>query len=384
MGLWGKRIREHYADELTASRTTVVSGDRNQLANLPADVAAAFGVNPDSVAVTRRDAMSLPVVSQGRMVIAGTIGTFPLVAQRTTQATGVVEHVRRDMLEQPDPEATRQHTITWTIDDLLFYGIGWWETLATDALGYPVFCKRHDPRTVYVDQARKVIRVAGREVAPEQMIRFDGPDEGILRRGTVALRTALLLEAAARRYAVMDVPTGVLEDQRPDVTLEPNEIDELLGAWRAGRQKYGTGYTSASLKYEPKAFDAKQLQLTEARQHMATELARLMSLDADAVNAPAATGMTYNNGLERRRGRLDMPLRPYMDAITGRLSLGDVTPRGQVVLFDTSAFLQGDAGQQVTTAVAASGGPVMSQDEARARYLDLPPAEQTQTQEAPA
>lgn len=358
-----RRLR---ADNQTTTLRTP-NGDLMQIADMPASVAAAFGINASLTQVTRKDAMTLPVVKQGRTLIAGTVGTFPLVCRRGNDL------VRRPLLEQPDPTTTRAWTITWTIDDLMFYGVAWWYVLEYDTQGYPQYATRVAGTRLRLDATAGRAWIDGVEIDPSRLKRFDGPDEGILVTGARALRTAIRLEDAANRYALMDIPSGVLKDTRPGASLTDAEVTTLLTRWRAAREKYGTGYLNGSLDYVATQFNAQQLQLTEARQHMATELARLMSLDAPAVNAPQASGMTYDNGVAERRARVDTAFRHYMAAISDRLSLPDVTPRGQLVTFDTSDYLRGDAADAIAAAVEACGGPVMTVDEARARLLDMPP-----------
>lgn len=352
-------------------------GDVIQVADLPPDVAAAFGINLTTESVTRRQAMSLPTVAQGRMQIAGTIGTFPLVCTQTVAGRRTL--VTRSLLSRPDPDATYQHTLTWTIDDLMFSGIAWWQITSRDTTRWPVTARRLHPSRVVVDVTRRQVRVDGDLVDPTDLIRFDAPHEGLLRIGARILRTALLLEEAVRRYAVMDIPIGNLKDTRTDGRpLTPDEIRERLQTWLDARRRSNTGWLSPNLEYQPVQFNARELQLVEARQHTAIELARLMNLDADAVNAPAASPMTYQNGVAQRRARLDMSLRHYMTAITDRLSMPDVTPRTQVVTYDVTGWLRGDEADQVNTATTAAGGPVMTVDEARAAYLNLPIAQEAQ------
>jgi hypothetical protein len=353
--------------------TPTVSGDVAQVADLPAEVALAFGVSLDSVTVTRKSAMSIPTISQGRDVIAGTIGTFPLSA---TAAAGTVP-APRAFLDCPDPRTTRQYTITWTIDSLMFYGIAWWLVRARDALGFPTDARLCPQGAVHIDPSTGQAYVDGRPVADNELIRFDGPHEGILAKNAEPIATALLLEQAARKYAKAEQPVALLKDMRPANVgndLTDAEVAKLLSSWRDNRAKYGTGYLNRSLDYsQPQQWSAAELQLVEARRWSSTELARVMGLDAGAVNAPAASGMTYQNGVEQRRGRLDSAFRQYLEAIEARLSRPDVTPRGHVVRFDTAGWLLGDAAERVDTAVKASGGPVLDTDEARAMYLGLPP-----------
>lgn len=356
----------------SAELVTIGGGDVAQVSSLPPEVAEAFGISLELDTVTRKQAMSIPTVANGRNIIAGTIGSFALVDTRG----GGAQVVRRPLLEQTDPDATNPWTLTWTVDDLMFHGIAWWHTLELDRQNYPMHAERVEPGRVRVDAAAGVVTLDGREAKPRELIRFDGPHEGLLTIGRVALKTALMLEAAARRYAVADAPVGWLRDTRADgADLTRDEVAELLARWRTLRAQDGTGWLNRSIDYEPNtgAWKPAELQLVEARQHSALDLARLMGLDAQSVNAPAATGMTYNNGQELRRGRLDGPLRPYMSAITSRLTMPDVTPAGHAVTFDTAAWLLGGALERVETAVAAAGRPVMDVDEARAIYLGLPP-----------
>ena len=358
----------------TAGTVAVIGGgDVAQVAGLPDSIAQAFGINVAGDRVSRFEAMGIPTVKRARNIIAGTIGTFPLVCTRTA-GDGTVTRTPRPLLTQPDPNTTAQYVLTWTVDDLIFYGVAWWRVLARDLQGYPAQAERLDRSRVRLDYTTGSVYVDGAPVAARDLIRFDSPDEGVLNVPGTTLRTALLLEAAVRRFAVMDIPSGVLKDTRAEgANLTRTEVDELLAGWRSSRERYATGYLHRSLDYVPTAFNAQQLQLLEGRQHQALEIARMFGLAAGHVNAPEATGMTYRNGEAQRRALVDESLRDYMTAITQRLSLGDVTPRGQAVDFDLAKYLRGDKSEAIASAVAASGGPVLTTDEARADLLDLPP-----------
>jgi len=371
------------APTATAGAVAVIGGgDVAQVAGLPDSIAAAFGINVASDRVSRFEAMGIPTVKRARNIIAGTIGTFPLVCTRTA-GTGVAR-VDRPLLTQPDPDTTLQYVLTWTVDDLIFYGVAWWRVTARDLQGYPAQVERLDRSRIRLDYTTGTVHVDGAPAAPRDLIRFDSPDEGVLNVPGTTLRTALLLEAAVRRFAVMDIPSGVLKDTRAEgANLTAGEVDQLLAGWRSAREKYATGYLHRSLDYVPTAFNAQQLQLLEGRQHQALEIARMFGLAAGHVNAPEATGMTYRNGEAQRRALVDESLRDYMTAITQRLSLGDVTPRGQAVDFDLAKYLRGDKSEAIASAVTASGGPVLSTDEARAQLLDLPPLDPAPASQEP-
>jgi hypothetical protein len=53
--------------------------------------------------------------------------------------------------------------------------------------------------------------------------------------------------------------------------------------------------------------------------------------------------MTYSNATEARRDLINFGARPLLHAISERLSMDDVLPRGRHVEFDTETYI-GDAG----------------------------------------
>lgn len=361
---------------LVADSTTVIpswgGGDRSQIASLPVAIAEAFGINPSSESVTRAEAMKIPTVKRGRQVIAGTLGAASLVATRT-RAGNPPERITISLLNQPDPNATRQYTLTWTIDSLIFYGVAWWRILKRNAFNFPEQAEWISPSRIVVSPSTGEIRIDGEVVTnPEKhLIRFDGPDEGILFSGAVTLKTALLLEAAVRRYARLDIPLGFLQDE--EGTLEEDETQELLNAWEAARIKRSTGYLPKGLKYVNPMFNAEQLQLGDARNFQSQEIARLMNLPASTVNAPTNDSLTYSTTESNRRELVDMTFAPYQQAIEQRLSMGDVTPNGTVVAFDLGKFLRGDMKTVVETGAAAVREGLMTVDEVRTEWLNLPP-----------
>jgi hypothetical protein len=359
------------ATRVLAAATTVEVPSGASIASIPADVLEAFGVHTGGV-VTRDTAMGIPAMRRGRQLIAGTLGTLPLQAQRDTggQLVPVDSGTTATLLAQLDPDTTPQWTLTWTLDDLMFGGIAWWRVLSRDSYGWPQAARRLRPGQVTVQGERAYID--GRPAELGELIRFDGPDRGLLVEGREALRTCLLLEQAARRNATGLPPMDILRPVEGAPDLTTTEVQELLDDWRALRAENGTGYLNRSLEHTVVGFDARSAQLVEARQHQAVEVARMLNLDAQELNAPAATGMTYTNTEAKRRDLLDVSCAPYMTAVTQRLSMPDITPRGQRVRLDTTGFLRGTTADAIKAAVEATGGPVMTSEESRSGLLGLP------------
>src|SRR5664279_2627161 len=66
------------------------------IAQLPSEIALAFGINSQSSMVSRLDAMSIPAMRRARNIIVGTIATLPLVAIRTNP-DGTIERLDRPL-----------------------------------------------------------------------------------------------------------------------------------------------------------------------------------------------------------------------------------------------------------------------------------------------
>jgi HK97 family phage portal protein len=369
-----------WARDVLTSDTTVtvpaVSGDVVQVASLPQEVAQAFGINTDLDSVTRKQAMSIPAVRQGRNVIAGKIGTAPLLCTRT-RAGKAPERVPRPFFDQPDPNTTRVATLTWTIDDLLFYGVSYWVVTERDAQSFPAHAVRVDPWRVRLDYRNQRIYVDGKPLSPRDVIGFQGPDEGLLRAASRTLKTSLLLEEAVRRFAVMEVPVGLFEDEED--SMEPDEIDEFLSSWEAHRKARTTGYVPKGLKYSNPSVDAQKMQLQEARAFQSAEIARHMNLPAYAVNAPTSDSLTYATTEGNRRDLVEITYASYVAAVEQRLSMGDVTPAGTVVHLDFTAFIRGDLKTVIETGALAVDKKIMTVDEVRVDWLNLPPLNQEDT-----
>lgn len=349
-------------------------GDVAQAASLPADVAAAFGINLQSDRVTRDQAMTIPSMRRGRQIIAGTLGTAPLTCMRR-RAGKAPDCLDLPLFAQPDPNTTRAFMLTWTADDLLFHGVSWWLVLERGTDGFPTKARRVEPGRVSVDTASGKVRIDGQLVADRDVIRFDGPDEGVLKHGARTLRTALMLEEAVRRYARLDVPLGLIEDSLGH--LEASEVQTLLDAWEVARQQRTTGYLPNGLSYKPTVFDATQVQLAEARAYQSAEIARLLNLPPSAVNAPSNDSLTYSTTESHRRELVDLTFAPFIAAIEQRLSMNDVTPRGTTVHVDLTAFLRGDLTSVLNAAKVGIDAGILSAEEVRANWLNLPPIEES-------
>ena len=286
-------------------------------------------------------------------MLCGTIGALPIRAYATVVGvTGEIDGPA--WLDTPDPRYTRVWTLAQTLDDLIFQGRAYWIVAGRYATGYPAGFN-------YVEHSRIgwanlrgdtyrynippeldstwVLTVDGYPVRDRDVVRFDAyTGTGVLDYGAREIRAALALSDAARRFASVDLPVGVLQDLGPGMT--DDEIDATLSAWESARRTHTTAYLGSSFKYDATtAMDPTQLQLIEARQQSAVECARLLNIPAQYVSAPMGAGnITYQNVESMRRELIDIACGPWIAGIEQRLSMNDVTPRGQQLRFDIDAF----------------------------------------------
>jgi phage portal protein BeeE len=81
-----------------------------------------------------------------------------------------------------------------------------------------------------------------------------------------------------------------------------------------------------------------------AKQTLATEISRLCNVPAWYLSADLNNSMTYSNVVDERRQFVDYTLRPFISAIEQRLSMDDLTARGNEVRFELDeTFLRSDA-----------------------------------------
>lgn len=332
---------------------------------------ASIGFSPEAAAfhyVSRREAMTVPAVARARNIIASTIATLPI---ETYQIATDIQIPNRPVIDQPDPALPRSNTLVWTVDDLLFYGVAYWQILSVTAEDSRVYqARRIDPLRVNfkTDQTAQTITgytVDGVDVPMSgvgSLIVFWGPDEGIIARAGRTIKAAVELEAAALRMAQEPVPQMILRNE--GMNLPEAQKESLLQAFKFARKTRSTAYVEGPINLDVVGFDSAQMQLVEARSYTASEIARVVGIPAWYINAESASS-TYSNVSAERRSLVDFSLRPYLDVIESRLSMDDITPRGHHVEFDLDDFLRGNPSERVDVIVKMLEAGIITVAEAR-------------------
>ena len=332
-------------------KTEAISNDDKRSSLLAQYAPQIMGENLNSLynyilpRVNRNEAMSVPSVARCRNLLAGVIGDLPLNLYRKSTGEELGNPV---WVDQPSINQPRSVTMAWTLDSLLMYGVAYWEvtevyaedgrpsrfewvpnvkvTFETDLYGQKV-------TQYYVDA------VARPQWGVGSLITFQAYDEGILERGAETIRAAIDLRKAAVIAASTPMPSGVLRNNGAD--LDPKEIAGLLAAWKNARQNRATAYLTSTLEYQPTSFSPKDMMYDSAQQFLSTEIARLCSIPAYLLSAEMNNSMTYANVLDERKQFYSLSVAPYVNAIQDRLSMDDITARGNAVRFDVdSTFLK--------------------------------------------
>ena len=326
--------------------------------SIQVDVAAALapynsqqlvgGILFGTTTASREQFMAIPSGARARGIICSTVGSLPL--EQYNHFTN--EHVRPNrVIMQPDPRVAGSAIYAWIAEDLLLYGVAYGMVMdayaATDASRIRAWT-RIAPNRVFASlngnsTEIEYYTVDGKRVPPfgiGSLIVFNGLDEGILNRAGRTIKAAAALEQAAEMYAREPMPQMVLKSNGTNLT--PERITKLLESWKISRSTRATAFLNADVELQTLGFDPKSLQMNEARQYLALEIARASGIPASFISAET-TSMTYTNTVAERKALIDFSLRPILTAIEQRLSAADFCPNGIETRFDIDDFLRGSA-----------------------------------------
>jgi hypothetical protein len=291
--------------------------------------------------------MSVASISRSRDLICSAVAALPftLWTVDTTAAPAVERMVPEyTWMRRPDPNRTRQWMLAWTTDDLIFHGVAHWEITDRYATTFPSQFRRIEPGDLTESGGTWTVTdpASGqrREVAERDLVEFLSPVEAMLSNGWRTISIAMQLDAAADRFAAVEIPAGVLQEQDGSEDLSAAELQEQALAFSAARRTNTTAAVNKYLRYEPNSVNAENMQLVESRGYQALEAARLANVPPYLVGAPAGTGMTYQNGQQARQDLIDFGAQAFIGCIEQTLSGPNVTPRNQAVRLDLNAWLR--------------------------------------------
>jgi len=291
--------------------------------------------------VTRAEAMTVPSIVKGRSLIVGPLSRHPLAAYR-----GAQKITTPAWLSRTSTDVSPQMRMLWTLDDLIFGGWSLW-AVERGASGQIVDAVRVPPEWWTVTQDLTV-EVNGRPVTSEEVVLFQGPQDGLLECGKGTIRAAVAMERAWATRVSTPAPLVELHGTDAQMPLDEAEVQELVDAWETARSSGGaTAYTPASI--EAKIHTGSDASLfVEGRNAIRLDVANFLALPGELLDGSTATAsLTYSTQEGTRNEFVDYSLAYWAGPIEARLSQDDVTPRGTRIGFDLSDFL--------TTTPAPSG-----------------------------
>lgn len=324
----------------------------------PVTVLSELYGNSTLIPPTRSEAMSVPAIARARNVVCSTLARLELVG--APRAGSQLDDDTRRFLENPAAAGSAFILKLWTVDDFIFEGVSWWRVRSRYASKKPRGVERIRPGGVELDRysGRTIVKVYGEVVDPADVLRLDGPHEGILNYAGSSIRQARNLERNAARMARNPIPAIDLH-QTSGTPITKEERTALITAWRDARdndESGGVGYTSPNIEAKVLGTPAENF-LSRARNTAAIDGARIVSVPADAVDASVEhASMTYANVETRLRVLVDFGLAAYGDALAARLELDDITPRGTRVRVDYSGITAASDADPGTSAPETTEG----------------------------
>jgi len=300
--------------------------------------------------VDRKQALSIPAVLKGRNLICS-IATLPLVAK-----DGGNREIPIPLLQQHDPNVPNVVVMSQVLEDLLFDAVSWWRVTGFDEYGRPSQVARYAPGDVSLDPPasyRKgylpsdlptegVVWMEGHPVPYDQVIRFDSPNPGLLDVGYRVIARAIALDEVADLLAANPKMRGYFSPVEGADPGTDEEIEQMLTDWQGSRSQHIDGYVPAALKYNPiQDPTPSELQLIEMQRRNDLNLSNMIGVDPEDLGI-STTSRTYQNAVDRRQDRVNTVFAPYMDAVTDRLNMPDVTRPGLTVQFKLDDYLRAD------------------------------------------
>ena len=299
----------------------------------------------------RNRAMSVPTVSRARDLMASVIGCMNLKMYNEIWNGNEMEKLPiapRTWLRKIDPTLPNNFILSWTFDDLFFYGRAFWYITSRTADGYPASYTRLPAAMVQtLDQSgpvwfapSKQIIFQGGNLDPNDVVQFLSPIQGIVYQSTQAVATALQLEAARHRNSTSAIPAGILR-QTGGEPLSAQELADLAAAFNVARATNQTAALNEFVTYTETQTSPDKMLLIDSAEFQAMEMARLCNIPPYLAGVSVGS-YSYQSSAEARMDLWTFGVRAYADCIAGTLSGNNVLPSGTYCEFDVEQYLSGE------------------------------------------
>jgi len=312
----------------------------------------------------RNRCMSVPTISRARDLIASVIGCMSLrmyneVWNELDEEMMQIHIAPRTWLRRIDPAVPNNFILSWTFDDLFFYGRAMWYITSRTADGFPASFQRLPMGSISTTDMvgpvwfgpSKEIYFNGNQLDPNNVVQFLSPIQGITSMSTQSVGTALKLEAARYRNSASSIPAGVLK-QTGGEPLSGQELADLASAFNAARATNQTAALNEYLTYTETATSPDKMLLIDSAEFQAKEMARICNVPFYLVGCDVGS-YSYVSNDGARADLWTFGAKAYAECITSTLSQNNVLPNGTYVEFDYEDYLSTEYGQmqmpEVTT-----------------------------------
>jgi hypothetical protein len=299
----------------------------------------------------RNRAMSVPTISRARDLMASVIGCMNLKMYTEMWNGSEMEKMPlapRTWLRRIDPTLPNNFILSWTFDDLFFFGRAFWYITSRTADGYPASYTRLPAAMVQtLDQAGPVWFAPSKDIVfngggldPNDVVQFLSPIQGIIYMSEQSVATALKLESARYRNSSSAIPAGILR-QTGGEPLSAQELADLAAAFNAARETNQTAALNEYVSYTETATSPDKMLLIDSAEFQAMEMARLCNIPPYLAGISVGS-YSYQSSAESRMDLWTFGVRAYADCIAGTLSQNNILPNGTYVEFDVEQYLTGE------------------------------------------
>ena len=299
----------------------------------------------------RNRAMSVPTISRARDLMASVLGCMSLKQFSEIWNGNEMEKLPmapRTWLRRIDPTLPNSFILSWTFDDLFFYGRAFWYVTSRTADQKPASFTRLPAAMVQtLDQAgpvwfapSKQIMFQGAELNPDDVIQFLSPIQGIIYMSTQSVATALKLEGARYRNSSSQIASGILQ-QTGGEPLSAQELADLAQSFAAARETNQIAALNEFVRFQETLTSPDKMLLIDSAEFQAMEMARLCNIPPYLAGISVGS-YSYQSSAESRMDLWTFGVRAYADCIAGTLSQNNVLPNGTYVEFDVEQYLTGE------------------------------------------
>jgi len=296
----------------------------------------------------RNRCMSVPTISRARDLIASVIGCMKLQMYNEMWNGDDMEKMPlapRSWLRRIDPAVPNNFILSWTFDDLFFYGRAMWYITSRTADGFPASFQRLPMGSISTTDMTgpvwfgpsKEIYFNGNQLDTANVVQFLSPIQGITSMSTQSVGTALKLEAARYRNSASSIPAGVLK-QTGGEPLSGQELADLASAFNAARATNQTAALNEYLTYTETATSPDKMLLIDSAEFQAKEMARICNVPFYLVGCDVGS-YSYVSNDGARADLWTFGAKAYAECITSTLSQNNVLPNGTYVEFDYEDYL---------------------------------------------